>query len=200
MLIFTILGTSMAESLTLKQMISMMRMLNKHKLWFFALRDLAFFFNRTDKENLQKELEYFVDADLIEHVGEDIYSFRIYQSIPWNAQELLVHALRPYCINYISFEYMLNQYGIISQVPFVMTIATTGKSQWYRSKSYDIEFTHVDHSVHKIFKLTRYTRGILMASPILAVEDLEKENRNVQLINYEEIQEAQEEYENQQTT
>ena len=72
------------------------------------------------------------------------------------------------------------------------------KSKCY--KLYNIEFIHVNHDVNKIITQAKFSeaRRILFASAILAVDDLEKENRNTNLIAYSEIDDAQEYYESQQ--
>ena len=112
--------------------------------------------------------------------------------IPYNARELLAHELRPGEVNYLSFELMLNQYGIISQITTVLTVATTGASGLYVSDAYSIEFIHVDHSYSKIIANCFFSkdREILEASPKLALEDLITINRNVHMIQQEEIEEA----------
>ena len=68
---------------------------------------------------------------MIELVGEDIYAFRIFSIVPINAHELLVHALREKIISVLNF--LLKEYGIISQILTIFTVATQGKSGLYRS-------------------------------------------------------------------
>lgn len=189
----------MFPKLSLNDMMQILHLLEQNNRWFFSLQNIRILTGRHNDESLRNDLNYYINADMIEYVGNDIYSFRIFSMIPYNAQEIIAHSLRPNCINYISFEYMLNQYSIISQIPTVLTVATTGESEWFTSKSYNIEFIHVEHLFSEIINNCRFSesRGILVASPVFALEDLKNLNRNTHLVEFEEIEEAQRFYENQ---
>ena len=184
--------------LTLKQVMQVLRILERSNRWFFSIQNICVITGRKNDISLRNDLEYYIDADMLEYVGNDIYAFRIFSMIPFNSQEIITHSLRPNCLNYISFEYALNQYGIISQIPTVLTVATTGASEWISSKSYNIEFIHVNHSFSEIMDNCRYSeaREILVASPAFALKDLENQNRNLHLLQYDEVEEAQQYYEN----
>ena len=185
--------------LTLSKIMQIMRTVEKNDRWFFSVRNACAIADINDVKTVIKDLEYYVESDMIEHVGEDIYAFRIFSMVPCDAQEILTGALRPNDLNYVSFEYALNQYGIISQIPTVLTVATTGDDGLYESPSYRIEFNHVDHDFRKIMEnCSLLGNSILMASPEFAVGDLMFIGRNTHLIQEEEILEAQEFYKNQQ--
>ena len=190
----------METKISLLQMMNLLRLVEKEDSFFFSLATASLVLDMDDFNDVKNNLAYYIKNEMIEHIGEDIYAFRIFSMVPINAHELLVHALRPNEINYVSFELLLNEYGIISQIPTVFTVATTGKSGLYRSRAYGIEFTHVDHSYNEIIENCFFdeSRGILEASPIFAVNDLLTVNRNTHLIQEEEIEDAQEWYENQQ--
>lgn len=189
-----------SSQIPLAEIVSFLHFLEKNSTWFFSLSTLGFFLKRNPDQYLAGDLSYYIEAGLIEHVGDDIYAFIISSMIPFNAQELLVHALRPSALNYISFETALNDYSIISQIPTLLTVATTGKDGFYESKSYRIEFIHVDHDWLTISQNCYYsqTQDILFASPLFALSDLCTLNRNTHLIQEDEIEEAQAFYESRQ--
>lgn len=179
-------------NLSVHHMMRILREISKKNIWYFSLHTAALFANRKADAGLIRDLQYYIDADMIEYIGDDLYGFRIPAMIPWNAQEILANVLRSPAVSYISFEYMLNQYGIISQIPTILTVATTGDNGIYQSRSYYIEFTHVDHTIDEILSQCTFSesRGIFVASPQLALKDLQNANRNLHLIDYDEYEEV----------
>ena len=161
-------------------------------MFFFTAATAALVADLDDIHSVADDLSYYVRNGMVEYVGEDVYAFKIFSMIPFNAQELLAHVLRPGKINYLSFEHMLNEYGVISQKPTLLTVATTGESGLYESDSYRIEFNHVEHSYTTIMEncIFSKSREILEASPLFAVQDLIGIQRNTHLIQEEEIEAA----------
>ena len=102
--------------------------------------------------------------------------------------EHLILALRPSYDCYISFEDALSRWGVISQIPMMMILATTGSSGWYSTPFGRFEFVHVEHSSKQIEQQTLDTgRPIRIAKKEWAFKDLKRENRSMHLIDYLEL-------------
>ncbi|MEZ8062069.1 MULTISPECIES: hypothetical protein [Vibrio] len=99
--------------------------------------------------------------------------------------ELLVLALRKEHRCYISFEDALSRWGVISQIPMMMILATTGPSSIYSTPFGRFEFVHVEHPIEKLDEQTVDTgRPIRIAEKDLAYQDLKLLSRNMHLIDY----------------
>ena len=99
--------------------------------------------------------------------------------------EHLILALRASYDCYISFEDALSRWGVISQVPMMMILATTGASGWYSTPFGRFEFVHVEHSSRQIEEQTIDTgRPISIAKKEWAYKDLKEAKRNIHLIDY----------------
>jgi len=182
--------------LTVRDMVSILRRLEKHDRWFFSAENAAFFTGRKVDKSLLADLHLYVEDGLLEYYGENLFGFDIAAMKPWNCQEILAQQLRPMEFNYLSFEYQLNQYGIISQIPTVMTVASTGKSGFCRTGTMNIEFVHVEHGFDAILGNCCFNkaRGILEASPNFALGDLQSIGRNLHLVDEDAIEDAQDDY------
>ncbi|MCG9691282.1 hypothetical protein L1D55_05840 [Vibrio sp. Isolate22] len=99
--------------------------------------------------------------------------------------EHLILALRASFDCYISFEDALSRWGVISQIPMIMILATTGASGWYSTPFGRFEFVHVEHSSRLIEEQTIDTgRPISIAKKEWAYKDLKEIKRNLHLIDY----------------
>ena len=91
----------------------------------------------------------------------------------WEVGEV-VRYLRPGHLCYLSYEFALAHVGSIGQVPFVFTVATTGKDGRYGTPFGNVEFTRNDRNAAEVLDRTVYdsTRQMLFAHPDMALEDL----------------------------
>ncbi|CAK3543062.1 hypothetical protein [Vibrio crassostreae] len=102
--------------------------------------------------------------------------------------EHLILALRASNDCYISFEDALSRWGVISQIPMMMILATTGASGWYSTPFGRFEFIHVEHSSKQIEEQTVDTgHPISIAKKEWAYKDLKEVKRNMHLIDYVEL-------------
>lgn len=186
--------------LRLSEMMKLLHCLEREHLWLFSSHTAAFVTGHAHTPFFLDQLQHYVNEGLIENYGEDIYGFAVNSMIPNNAQELLAVRLREWELNYVSFEYALNSYGVISQIPTLLTVATTGKSGLFATKNFRIEFSHIEHDAGFIYANTTFEEniGIRVASPSLALLDLEDLNRNLHLVDMEEYREACSDYADQQ--
>ncbi|NQZ05796.1 MAG: hypothetical protein HRT35_01415 [Algicola sp.] len=95
--------------------------------------------------------------------------------------------------SYVSLETALSQYSIISQMTVnYLSVMTTGRSQIYRTPFGTIEFTHTARNEIDILENT-YKQGerpMRVAKPDLALSDLKRVGRNLNLVDmdtYEEV-------------
>lgn len=105
--------------------------------------------------------------------------------LPSNHLELLSNWLRPMDWFYLSLESALHEAGFILQIPNRLTFVTTGRSYTYRTPVGIIEFTHTERPPEVWWEHVEpdWHRGIRIAKSELAIQDLRRAGRNVNLIN-----------------
>ncbi|MDE9383448.1 hypothetical protein PZ937_21920 [Vibrio alginolyticus] len=107
---------------------------------------------------------------------------------PLGAIEQIALSLRKDQQCYISFEDALSRWHVISQIPMMLILATTGESGLYSTPFGRIEFVHVEHTNKEIFESTVECRHSLrLARKWRAFEDLKCINRCMDLIDYIEL-------------
>lgn len=125
-----------------------------------------------------------VKRGLMKRLSPGIY-LNPYVSPPATAAELLAGYLRPDDIAYLSLESALHEHGRMSQVPSRLTFMTTGPSWTYETPVGVIEFVHSERDMAT--RRSRATfdrhRRIYVASPELALEDLTRVGRNLDLVD-----------------
>jgi hypothetical protein len=106
-------------------------------------------------------------------------------SLPHNHLEILANWLRPNDWFYLSQESALHEAGYLPQVPNRLTFVTTGRSYVYHTPLGILEFTHTERSPDQWWnQLTLdWRRGLRIAEPILALADLQRSKRNMDLVN-----------------
>jgi len=104
----------------------------------------------------------------------------------WALERLAAH-LRPNDAYYLSLEAALHEHGLISQAPNRLTVLTSGRSYTYSTPLGVIEFVHTDRPPGVWRPRTTFSpaRGIHVASRDLALEDLRRVRRNLDLVETE---------------
>jgi predicted transcriptional regulator of viral defense system len=74
-----------------------------------------------------------------------------------------------YTPSYLSFESALSKYGILSQIPYTLSFATTRKSRKKTLGSYPVEYRQLQSGL--FFEFTQTNNGIFIASPEKALFD-----------------------------
>lgn len=110
-----------------------------------------------------------------------------YAPPPAMAAELLAGYLRPDDYAYLSRESALHEHGWMSRVPNRLTFMTTGPSWTYMTLVGVIEFVHSQRDVATRRGRATFDRDrrIYVASPQLALEDLTRVGRNLDLVDDE---------------
>ena len=112
---------------------------------------------------------------------------------------MLFWQLRPNALNYLSHEAALSQHGVISQVPFCHTVATTAASGGRHDTPWGvIGFYRTSRTGADIRDHTEYSAslGLRVASPAMAHEDLRRVRpAALQLVDEDELARAIAEWE-----
>ncbi|HHG3074469.1 TPA: hypothetical protein ACPVWR_004353 [Vibrio parahaemolyticus] len=109
-------------------------------------------------------------------------------TLPTGLFEQLIVSLRSNHLCYISFEDALSRWGVLSQIPMMAILATTGESGLYYTRFGRIEFVHVEHSDTQILEnTTDIGYSLRLAKKLWAFEDLKCLDRNMDLVDYDEL-------------
>ncbi|KOO14432.1 hypothetical protein AKJ18_12835 [Vibrio xuii] len=107
---------------------------------------------------------------------------------PSGAIEQIALSLRKDQQCYISFEDALSRWNVISQIPMMLILATTGESGLYSTPFGRIEFVHVEHTNKEILESTvEFKYSLRLAKKWRAYEDLKCIDRCMDLIDYAEL-------------
>ncbi|HGF7231368.1 TPA: hypothetical protein AB5E19_003015 [Vibrio cholerae] len=138
-------------------------------------------FKNDNIEQIIAKHEYIVSIDFERFVY-------LRSTLPPDFFDQLALSLREDELCYISFEDALSRWSVISQIPMVLILGTTGKSGFYKTRFGSIEFVHVSHSYEVIMANTIEPYDtIRLANKLFAFEDLKRIDRNMYLIDYEEL-------------
>jgi len=156
----------------------------------FTLSDMRKLFPHQSEKTLSESLRRLVDKGLLERVVNGVFVNPLSSQNRIGMFERIACAVRRGEYNYISLEYALSQWGVISQIPQAyLTVMTTGRKGVFNTPYGVIEFTHTQQSPLEILKNTMHTdRPLRMATAQAALRDLRRVGRNLHLVDYEEVQ------------
>ncbi len=121
-----------------------------------------------------------VRNNILERAARGVYIFALshHKNGP-ETLELIAKTLRRGEYNYLSLEYALSSYGVISQIPWRMTVMTTGRKGEYKTNYGIIEFTHTKRPVREIIQsFVSIDRPLRFAMKQAAWRDLKRVGRN----------------------
>ena len=124
-----------------------------------------------------------VREGVLDRVAPGLY-LNPYAPPPAWALERLASRLRPNEALYVSLESALHEHGRISQIPSRLTVMTTGRSYLHETPLGAIEFVHTAVAPERWRPRTVFVpeRKIHLATAKLAIEDLRKVGRNLDLL------------------
>ncbi|MDF5475607.1 hypothetical protein [Vibrio parahaemolyticus] len=154
----------------------------RRKEKFIYRRDeICSIFRSDDIEQIIAKNYYIVSIDFERFVY-------LRSTLPPDFFDKLALSLREGELCYISFEDALSRWSVISQIPMILILGTTGESGFYKTRFGSIEFVHVPHSRELILSnTTEPYYAIRLAKKFFAFEDLKRIDRNMHLIDYEEL-------------
>jgi predicted transcriptional regulator of viral defense system len=169
--------------------------LERRSVFVLSKKDLEKLFPNEAEKAMEKSLQRMVKDGLLVKATRGVYVNAAAASR--NASrviEEIAKVLRPGKLCYVSLESMLSEYGVISQIPVSrLTVMTTGASGVHDTPYGTIEFTHTKRSVPDILKRSVYVneRPLRFAKKQAAVQDLMRVGRNTNMIDYDELDEAE---------
>ena len=144
-------------------------------------------------------LQKLAKVGLLERVGRGLYLNKAAPHMGGRGIGVVARHLRPGHLCYLSYESALAEFGSISQVPMLLTIATTGKSGRHSTAYGALEFCQTSRGDLDILDNTEFDEGLglRVASPVMAYEDLRRVRPcNLHLVDEEDHAEAVAEWEN----
>jgi len=129
---------------------------------YFTLIELSKFYSNK-ASSFRPLLSNWVKQGLISHLGHGYYAFNIAEV---DYLQLACNLMRP---SYISFEYALHYYGLIDQVPHVITLAGQRRHQFVPMGVYTFEYSYLKKELFWGYTLEK---SIYIAEPEKALLDL----------------------------
>ena len=128
---------------------------------FFTLSDLAKIFD-IKEESLKVALSRWVKNGKILRIRKNAYQ------LPDKIYDFRKTAWQLYPPCYLSFESALNEYGILNQIPYIITFATTNKSKKMTLGQQEVEFRQIKKDLFFGYKMQN---GLFTALPEKALAD-----------------------------
>lgn len=145
---------------------------------FFTMADLEKI-TGLERDSLKVTLNRLVKKDILIRLKRGVYQLSL------NMVDVGKVANQLYYPSYLSFESALSRYGVLSQIPYTQTFATTRKSKKMIIWNTEIEFTQLKKDLYFGYKLEK---GIYIAEPEKALLDqLYITSRGKRTISIEEL-------------
>lgn len=153
----------------------------RREKFIYKREEICSIFRSDDIEQIIAKNDYIVSIDFERFVY-------LRSTLPPDFFDKIALSLRDGELCYISFEDALSRWSVISQIPMILILGTTGESGFYKTRFGSIEFVHVPHSREVILSnTTEPYYAIRLAKKFFAFEDLKRIDRNMHLIDYEEL-------------
>lgn len=166
--------------------------LDRNKVWLFSTATLRMFFHDEKERSFYRALDLHTlgEAPLIGNFCRGLWYNPSAKSIPAEPLLAAVQAIRPLEFNYLSLETVLSEAGIISQMPMITTVMSTGPSvERLKTPFGDIEFVRTTRAnIRAEPDIQMSPRGIPVASVALAWRDLKRVGRNIDLVDTSELE------------
>lgn len=154
---------------------------DKHGIWAFDLPRLRMLFEQSSGD-LQQSLLHQTRSGNMVRIARGIYVNPRARSMPAEPLLALVSIMRPFEFSYLSLESVLSDAGWISQVAQRYTLMSTGRSSVFYTPYGVLEFTHTSRTASPPQVVFDRSRGIHIATPERAYEDLRFVKRNTDLV------------------
>lgn len=173
--------------------ISTFNEMDKCGKYIYRNSDLRTLFNTDADRTFIDTLTRLVKNRVLKRAANGVFIYDNAKSKNGNILEDIAKNIRRGHYNYLSLESALSEYGVISQIPTGhITVMTTGRKGVFETEWGNIEFTHTERSPLEIVKRSVLSsdRGLRLATPSLALEDLKRVNRNMHLVSMEDYEEV----------
>ena len=166
-----------------KKLLGACRELADAGVWCVPESTLLAFAGYPDKSYLRVAMARHASAGIIQKMGSRLYA-NPFLKPPAEGLFRLTNFLRGSDNFYLSLECILSEHGWISQIPFCLTLVTTGRSYRYSTMLGDIDFVHTEEDPRLWREHLTYNphRQIWEATPEKALIDLQRYKRNLGLV------------------
>lgn len=167
---------------------------DKRERAVFSVEDLRVIFPERSRKTFSMGINRLVRQGVLERMARGVYVNPLARSRTHVLEEIAV-TLRRGATSYLSLESALGNYSIISQQTIAcVTVMTTGRKGRFRTPYGMVAFTHTNRSVSEILDRTVDDgRPLRLAHPRLALEDLRRVGRNLDLVDMDELAAIEEE-------
>ena len=112
----------------------------------FAKDDLRQIFNEDNESTLTASIQRLVRSGILARAVNGVYVNSLSHN-KLDITENIAKVMRRGEYSYVSLESALSEYGVISQIPMVLTVITTGRRGRYDTPYGTIEFTHTKRNI-----------------------------------------------------
>ena len=160
----------------------------------FTIEDLRAIFPERSAPSVSQDLHRLVKSGVLERAARGVEVNPLARSRTHVLEQIAV-ALRRGNTSYRSLESALAYYRVISQQTIAcVTVMTTGRKGHFGKPYGTVSFTHTERSVNEILVRTVDVRHPLrLAHPRLALEDLRRVGRNLDLPDTDDLEEIEKE-------
>lgn len=177
-----------------KQLTRVIESLVTEDHYLFTLSDLRAALPTTSQGAFKVLMSRAEKSGLFKRVCRGIY---LYPKVDYQRGLVLFHTaarLRADEFNYLSFETVLSDAGVISQIPLNwITLMSTGRNNVIRCDEWGtIEFVHTNQKPNDLKNQLEYDarRHLWRASVSLAIRDMKVAKRNLDLIDWSVVNES----------
>jgi hypothetical protein len=158
-------------------------------IWAFTPPSFSTLMGGTNPAYLKLMMKRLADQGVLIRAAKGVYINPHAQSRPADVRRGLLRFLRPREINYVSLEAKLSEAGVISQMTTALTCMTTGSPGQFDTPWGAVEFTHTDRKI-EVGTDVIFNDETLEATVRIAVRDLRRVGRNLDLIDEEILADA----------
>jgi len=165
---------------------------SRKKIYLFSKHDLGVMFSEGG-DTLASTIKRLLKEKFLFKVANGLYASKAALNSEGKLLYRIAAYLRPGDINYLSNESVLSNLSIISQQMFDrITVMTTGRSGVFKTPFGTVEFTHTKRNPIEILNATSKPPDmpIRMANKHVALRDLKRIGRNLNMVDMEEYNEA----------
>ena len=172
--------------------------LASHGQGIFTTADLRQILPAQSEGQVRTEISRLIEEGILERARRSLYvNRRSGCGREGFILEEMAVVIRRGFVNYLSLESVLSEYGAISQIMLDrITVMTTGPRGEFRTQWGVIEFTHTARDPETIRPILLYDdrRSLPLVRPPVALRDLRRVGRNVDMVDMEEYYDILEEY------
>lgn len=155
----------------------------------FTKDDLRHLFSEDNDNTLTAGIQRLVSSGILARAVNGVYVNTL-SGNKVDITENIAKAMRRDEYSYVSLESALSEYGVISQIPMVLTVMTTGRRGRYDTPYGTIEFTHTKRDIQDENDGTvDVGRPLRLATKQAAYRDLKRVGRNLDLVDEEALYE-----------